>query len=80
MAAFVIVLAAAVIGWFMFGAIAGKGCVEPDREGETGHYVADVEHGADGKPLSGWRLELARRWEQFACPLCRPINKLLGRE
>jgi hypothetical protein len=43
-------------------------------------YVADQEHDADGKALTGWRLEFSRRMEQLFFPPCYVVNKLLGRE
>lgn len=48
-------------------------------ENEWG-YMADVEHGSDGRPLTGWRLQSSRIIEGFiGTPLCWPVNKLLGR-
>jgi hypothetical protein len=48
-------------------------------EGEVG-YVADVEHGDDGLPLTGWRLETSRIVEGYiGTPLCTRINRALGR-
>ncbi len=43
-------------------------------------YVAGPEDGSQGRPLSGWRLELYRRAEQVFNPLCYWPNRLRGIE
>lgn len=48
-----------------------------EKDGPEVGYVADVEHGADGKPLQGWRLILARIVEGFFVePFCAVMRKV----
>jgi hypothetical protein len=52
---------------------------KPEKDGPELGYVADVEHAADGTPLTGARLVLARIVEGFITePFCWVVRKVCG--